>query len=164
MGTEKNTPRVLGNSSMRWDIRQLLPTQANRRCSEIVQLEVAFSASYMCTHSQHLSLSSGFNKLLFVLQSAYVIPCRNEQNAEQEALQLVQQPPLTDMRQLLGFNTPHPAMADPALQACGQVPSLCFACTHIITLGSGLCGRDSLSAAMVAQPWQRARHHTQVTA
>lgn len=121
-GDRTNTARVLWNSSMRWDIRQLLPTQANRRCSEIVQLEVYFSASYMCTHSQHVNLSSGSNKLLFVLQSAYVIPCRNEQNAEQEALQLVQQPPLTDMRQLLGFNTPRPAMADPALQTCGQVP------------------------------------------
>lgn len=43
-GDRTNTARVLGNSSMRWDIRQLLPTQANRRCSEIVQLEVYFSA------------------------------------------------------------------------------------------------------------------------
>lgn len=61
-----------------------------------------FSASYMCTHSQCVNLSSGSNKSLFVLQMTHVIPSRNEQSAEQEILQLEQQAPLTDMRQLLG--------------------------------------------------------------
>lgn len=96
---------------------------ANRRCSEIVQLEVAFSASYMHTCSQRVNLSSGSNKLLFVLQEW--AECR------EEALQLVPQSPLTDMRQLLGFRNTLPAQADSALQTCSRVPSFCFDYTHI---------------------------------
>lgn len=92
----------------------------------------------MCARSRCVNLSSGSNKLLFVLQTAYVIPSRNEQSAEREASQLVWQPPLTDMRQLLGFSTPLlPAQPDPALQTCSQVSSHCFTCMCIVTPASG---------------------------
>lgn len=101
----------------------------------------------MCTRSQCVNLSSGSNKSLFVLQMTHVIPSRNEQSAEQETLQLEQQPPLTDMRQLLGLiPPPHPpprhppplaTQADPALQTCRQVSSHCCACVCIVTPASG---------------------------
>ena len=92
----------------------------------------------MCTRSQCVNLSSGSNKLLFVLQTAHVIPSRNEQSAEQEGVQLARQPPLTDMRQLLGFSTPIlPTQADPALQTCSQVSSHSFACMCFVTPASG---------------------------
>lgn len=111
--------KSLRKSSVRWDIRQPLPIEGAVRLSSWKLLFLPLTCTvvanvWIC----HQALTN------------YYLFCRNEQSAEQEALQLVLQPPLTDMRQLLGFRNTLLAQTDSALQTYSRVPSLCFDYTH----------------------------------